>query len=180
MDEFEINMLNDAIYLDFNKFKREYQEAIKKRDINSFLIGGVNLLCCSLVLVDEENKFEKLKLFNFLLDEGIDVNFLDKYSKGNALHFFYFESYKPPVDFQNEVTRKLIEKGIDVNCKDIYGAIPLKYSLTTNKLSDEDNKEMYQMLIDAGSDYNHEDVFEKSCIDYIEQLGCQKGFLDLV
>ncbi|MVN84899.1 ankyrin repeat domain-containing protein [Listeria monocytogenes] len=158
----------------FEEFKKFYNGDIHQ--VNEFT--HMNLL--QKALVREGNAEEKIKIIKFLLDEGIDINYVDKDTKRNALHTFYFGNYRPTISFQNEVTEILIAAGIDVNRKDVYGAIPLKYALTINKLTTEENKEIYKTLVKAGSDVNLKDNFGKSCLDYATEYSWRNGFITIV
>ncbi|MDO1605025.1 ankyrin repeat domain-containing protein [Lactobacillus sp. YT155] len=175
-----VDIYDAAMKGDLKDLKKFYKKTFLKKDINSFQSSGVNLLCYSMYDISDENKIEKIRLIEYLIEEGIDVNFQTRKSRRNALHFFYFNEFQPPVDFENWITELLIKKGIDVNCEDEYEAIPMKYAITNNNLSMEDNELMYKMLLDAGSDYTHKDKFGKSCIDYAKEYSWRSGVLELI
>lgn len=157
----------------FEEFKKFYNGDINQVNENIHM----NLLQKSLV---REGKTEdKIKIIKFLLNEGIDINYISQDTKRNALHTFYFGNYRPTLAFQNEVTKILIDAGIDLNKQDAYGAIPLKYAITINKLTTEENKDMYEMLINAGSDINLKDNFGKSCLDYAAEYSWRNGFIQI-
>ena len=44
----------------------------------------------------------------------------------------------------------------------------------------EEMKEIYVMLIQAGSDYKKKDTFQKSCLDYAQEYSWRNGFIDIV
>jgi ankyrin repeat protein len=79
-----------------------------------------------------------------------------------------------------KVTKLLVENGVDINQIDEYGAIPLKYAITLNKLSTDDLKELYMYLLKQGSDYMHKDRFNKSCLDYAEEYSWRNDFIKIV
>ena len=41
-------------------------------------------------------------------------------------------------------------------------------------------KEIYAMLIRAGSDYKKKDTFQKSCFDYAQEYSWRNGFVEIV
>ena len=139
---------------------------------------GLNLL--SLAVVNDNNPNEKLKIIKFLLSEGIDIKFTNEKDKRNALHIFYFNVLRPSSEYMLEVTKLLVENGIDVNGVDKYNAIPLKYAITVTKLATQDIRLIYQYLLKQGSDYNHKDIFEKSCVDYINEYSWRNGVIEII
>lgn len=161
----------DGTYEDFMKF---YDGNIN--EVSESL--GLNLL--NLAVVNDKNPNEKIKIIRFLISENIDINFTDKRYKRNALHTFYFNVLRPSNQYMLEITKLLIENGIDVNRVDIYNAIPLKYAITITKLATKDIKLIYQYLLEKGSDYNHKDMFEKSCVDYINEYSWRKDVISII
>lgn len=139
---------------------------------------GMNLLC--LAMVNDKNPTEKLKIVKFLISKGIDINFTDKKDGRNALHIFYFNTLKPSIEYMKEVTTLLVDAGINVNAKDKYDAIPLKYSITITKLPTDDMREVYKYLLMSGSDYSHKDSFGKSCIDYAKEYSWRNNVIDII
>ena len=61
-----------------------------------------------------------------------------------------------------KATQLLVEAGIDINEKDKYGAIPLKYAITVVKLTTEEMMPVYKYLIDRGSNIYEKDSFDKT------------------
>ncbi len=139
---------------------------------------GLNLL--SLAVVNDKNPNEKIKIIKFLLSEGIDVKFTNKKENRNPLHIFYFNVLRPTSEYMLEVTKILVEDGIDINGTDKYNAIPLKYAITITKLPTQDIRPTYQYLLEQGSNYNHKDIFEKSCIDYAKEYPWRNGVIEIV
>lgn len=139
---------------------------------------GLNLL--SLAVVNDKNPDEKLKIIKFLLSEGIDVRFIDKNDKRNALHIFYFNVLRPSSDYMLKITKLMVENGIDINGVDKYNAIPLKYAITITKQATEDIKLVYKYLLEQGSSYKHKDIFEKSCVDYANEYSWRNGVIEII
>lgn len=139
---------------------------------------GLNLL--GFAVVNDKNATDKIKIIKFLLSEGVDVNFLDKKNSRNALHIFYFNVLRPSSNYMMEVTKLLVENKININQLDKYKSIPLKYAVTITKLPTEDIKLVYEYLLEQGSDYNHKDIFDKSCIDYAKDFIWRNDVLDIV
>ena len=115
-----------------------------------------------------------------MISEGIDINFTDKRDKRNALHIFYFNVLRPDNEYMLEITKILVENGIDVNRMDKYNAIPLKYAITITKLATQDIKSIYQYLLEKGSDYNNKDVFEKDCVDYANEYSWRNDVIEII
>ncbi|GLB29807.1 hypothetical protein LAD12857_17300 [Lacrimispora amygdalina] len=78
-----------------------------------------------------------------------------------------------------EITKILACAGINVNEVDIYNAFHLKYSLTISKLKTEEMLPVYKYLLNVGSDYKIKDAFEKSCIEYAQELTWRTEFINL-
>lgn len=144
--------------------------------VNKF--SGMNLL--ELALVNDSNPADKLKIIRFLINEGVNINYLDSKYKRNALHIFYFSVMRPTPEYMMEITKLLIENGLDINCKDKYDAIPLKYAITLTKLKTEDIKLVYKYLLEKGSNYKNKDKFGKSCVDYASEYSWRNDFLPIV
>jgi uncharacterized protein len=158
-----------------------YEEFIKLYNGNVNEVSqslGLNLL--SLAVTNDKNQNEKLKIISFLISEGIDINFTDKKDKRNALHIFYFNVFRPSSDYMLEITKLLVENGLDVNKVDKYNAIPLKYAITITKLVTQDIRSIYQYLLEKGSDYTHKDIFEKSCLDYVNEYAWRNDVLGII
>ncbi|MGX7418423.1 ankyrin repeat domain-containing protein [Carnobacterium gallinarum] len=169
-----LDIFEAVSYGTFQDFQNYYKGDINEVDENLDL----NLLV--MVVANDKNPEEKLKIIKFLLEEGIDINYVTKKEKRNALHWLYFCNFRPPVAYALEVTKLLISYGIDLNATDKYNAIPLKYALTINKLPTADNKEMYKLLLTEGSDYNLKDMFGKSCLDYAKEYSWRNDFLEII
>ncbi|WP_235712215.1 ankyrin repeat domain-containing protein [Bacillus mycoides] len=92
---------------------------------------------------------------------------------------FYFCVLRPTIEYELEITRLLIDE-ININALDKYNAIPLKYAITINKLSTEDNKDMYKLLIKNGSNYNLKDQSGKSCGDYAKEYSWRNDLLTII
>ncbi|MES5892595.1 MULTISPECIES: ankyrin repeat domain-containing protein [Bacillus cereus group] len=159
---------------DFEDFKKIYDGDINQIDSDL----DINLLC--MAMTNNKNSSEKLKIINFLLEEGIDINYTTLKDKRNALHMFYFCVLRPTIEYELEITRLLIDNKININALDKYNAIPLKYAITINKLSTEDNKDMYKLLIKKGSNYNLKDQFGKSCVDYAKEYSWRNDLLTII
>lgn len=167
-----INVFDAAREGDINEFKRLY-----KGDINIIdKYTKLNLL--QMVLSEKGNYIQRLKIVHFLLKNGIDVNYVDRKDRMNALHLLY-SSYVDDIDYIYKVTKKLIQYGINVNEKNKYGANPLEY-LIAGKLDTEELKPLFKYLIKSGADYNAKDNYGNSCLDYAKQFSWRTGFVQMV
>ena len=79
-----------------------------------------------------------------------------------------------------KATQLLVEAGIDINGKDKYGAIPLKYAITVVKLTTEEMMPVYKYLIDRGSNIYEKDSFDKTCVDYVKEYPWRNGLISLL
>lgn len=123
---------------------------------------------------------DRLSIIKYLISHGIDVNYLERKNKRNALHLFYFEIGRLPPKYIQEVTKLLIEAGLEINAKDRYNAIPLKYAVANLKHPTQDIRDVYEYLIRMGADYQNQDIFNKSCLDYAKEYFWRNDFLNIV
>ena len=158
----------------FKEFKNFYHGEINQVNKN------LNLNLLQMALTNDEQPEEKMKIIEFLLRKGIDINYQDKKDHRNALHMFYFWVLRPTIEYETTITNLLIENGVDVNQVDKYNAIPMKYAITVNQLDTVENKGMYQALLAAGSDYNRKDKFGKSILDYAKEYSWRNDFIEIV
>ena len=159
---------------DWDAFQKFYNGNISQ--VNPY--SGFNLL--QLAATSTENAEGRLAIVRFLLANGIDLNYKDKEHSRNALHVSFFGFRKGNIDYLRKQTELLISAGVDVNATDKFDAIPLKYAITISKHPTEEMKEIYTMLIQAGSDYKKKDTFQKSCLDYAQEYSWRNGFIDIV
>ena len=143
--------VRDGTYSDFLKFYTGDPNLFNK-------YTGLSLF--QLVFVNDHNTDEKIKMIRFLISEGADVNFKSPKDQRNALHIFYFSVLRPDPQYMLEVTQLLVEAGVDINEKDKYGAIPLKYAITVVKLPTETAMSVYKYLIDHGSNIYEKDSYK--------------------
>ena len=153
--------VREGTYSDFLKFYTGDSNLFNK-------YAGLSLL--QLAFVNDHNTDEKIKMIQFLLSEGADVNYKSPKDQRNALHIFYFSVMRPDPQYMLKATQLLVEAGVDINGKDKYGAIPLKYAITVVKLPTEAAMPVYQYLIDHGSNICEKDNFGKTCLDYAKEF----------
>lgn len=149
--------VRDGSYKDFMNF---YSGDVNLTNENL----GLNLL--ELAVVNDKKPDEKLKIINFLISKGVNINFTNIKENRNVLHIFYFNVLRPDPNYMLDITKLLVENGVNINGKDKYNAIPLKYAITITKLPTQSIKPVYQYLIAQGAKYNDKDKFGKSCLDY--------------
>lgn len=158
-----------------------YEEFLKWYDGNINQIDKyTNLNLLEMAVVNDKQAQEKIKIIDYLLEHGININFVDSKNKRNALHQFFFNVYRAKKEYYLTITEKLVKAGIDINAEDKFNAIPLKYAITVNKLTTDDMEKVYRYLLENGSSYNRADVFGKSCIDYANEYSWRMGFIDIV
>ncbi|MBC6295597.1 ankyrin repeat domain-containing protein [Listeria sp. FSL L7-1517] len=122
----------------------------------------------------------KLRIIKTLLANNADVNVTTRKEGRNPLHLLYFCNWRPDTNYMLEASALLVQAGVDVNHKDKYGAIPLKYVITLNKFPTEEIQPLLKYLLKVKSDYNHKDNFGKSCLDYAREYSWRNGFIDIV
>lgn len=98
----------------------------------------------------------------------------------NALHCFYYGVWCPDKDYLFEVTKLLVEYGVNLNAQDFNVSIPLHYLITLNKLLTEDIKEVLVYLVEKGSDYKLKNKYRNSCLDGAKKFGWRNEFLDII
>jgi len=157
------------------------------KDFMDFYSGDANLVSENLRLsllglsvVNNKNPDEKLKIVHFLISEVADVNFTNVKENRNALHIFYLNVLRPDPDYMLNITKLLVENGININGKDKYNAIPLKYAITIVKLPTQSIKPVYQYLIAQGAKYNDKDKFGKSCVDYANEYSWRNDVVGII
>lgn len=170
--------------------KTEIFDAVRDgtyEDFMRYYKGDPNMFCefydlslLSMATVADTNPDDKLKIVKFLLSEGADINFVDPRQKMNALHTFYFCVWRADPKYMLDMTKLLVENGIDLNCKDKYNAIPLKYAISLVKLPTNEIEDVYRYLISQGSDVTNKDVFNKSCLDYIQEFSWRNDVMKIV
>lgn len=150
--------------------------SVFKGDINQMSNDNMNLL--NVVLTSNSLLEEKVKIVQFLVNEGIDVNYLDS-DKRNVLHNFfqYKANWRVNVKYALTILTILLESGIDINQVDKYGSIPLIYAITVPKLPTEEAMPIYNLLIDSGSDTNLKNFQGKSAVDYAREFSWRHGLL---
>ena len=163
--------VRDGTYADFLKYYTGDPNLFNK-------YVGMSLL--QLAFVNDHNTEEKIKIIQFLLSEGAEVNFKSPKDQRNALHIFYFSVLRPEPQYMLKATQLLVEAGIDINGKDKYGAIPLKYAITVVKLTTEEMMPVYEYLIDHGSNIYEKDSFDKTCVDYVKEYSWRNGLISLL
>lgn len=158
-----------------------YEEFLKwyDGDINQ-IDKYTNLNLLQMAVVNDKQREEKIKIIDYLLEKGININFVEPKNKRNALHQFFFSVNRAEKEYYLTIVEKLVKAGIDVNAEDKFHAIPLKYAITVNKLTTDDMEEVYKYLLQNGSIYDHADVFGKSCLDYANEYSWRTGFIDIV
>lgn len=167
-----IDVFDAALEGNIKEFKRLY-----KGDIN-IIDEYTKLNLLQTVVCRGKNYKERLKIIDFLLKKGIDINYIETKNGMNALHLLY-SSYIDDVDYIYKVTKKLIKKGINLNEKNKYGAIPLSY-LISGKLDTEKIKPIFSYLVEMGSDYNSKDNYGNSCLDYARRFSWRTGFVQMI
>ena len=103
--------VRDGTYSDFLKFYTGDPNLFNK-------YAGLSLL--QLAFVNDHNTNEKIKMIQFLISEGADVNFKSPKDQRNALHIFYFSVMRPEPQYMLKATQLLVEAGVDINGKDKY------------------------------------------------------------
>ena len=163
--------VREGTYSDFLKFY--------SKDPNLFnSYAGMSLL--QLALVNDRCPDEKIKIIQFLISEGADVNFLSPKDQRNALHIFYFSVMRPQPQYMLQITQLLMEAGVDINQKDRYGAIPLQYAITVVKQPTAAILPVVQVLMDHGSHIHEKDSFGKTCLDYAREFSWRKDLIPLM
>ena len=163
--------VRDGTYFDFMDFYSGNPNLFNK-------YAGMSLL--QLAVVNDRCPDEKIKMIQFLIDEGADVNFLSPKDQRNALHIFYFSVLRPQPQYMYKVTQLLMDAGVDINQKDKYGAIPLQYAITVVKQPTEAILPVVQVLMDHGSHIHEKDSFGKTCLDYAREFSWRKDLIPLM
>lgn len=109
-----------------------------------------------------------MEMLSFLISSGADINKKDSIRGRTALH----HAAEIPSNLTVEPIKYLIQKGADLNSQDLNGDTPLFIAEAV------DNKEVVQILIEAGADTT---IRNKAGVLYNEVIGFrQKPFLQEV
>ena len=79
-----------------------------------------------------------------------------------------------------EVTKLLVENGLNINALDKYESISFRYAIAINKLSTNELKPVYEYLIKKGANYKLKDIFGKTCIDYMKEFSWRNDALEII
>ena len=169
-----LNVFDAVMDGTFEDFKNYYDGEINK--INEYT--KLNMLCTA--VLNDKNKDDKIKIINYIIKEGVDLNYIGKKYKRNALHTIFFNNINSSAEHIYNVVEILLKNGIDVNCTDKYGAIPMQYAISSPKNPTDEMEKIYKVLLKFGSDYKHEDNYNNSCLHYAKQFAWRNGFLDIV
>ena len=155
--------------------------------LKDLYIGSINqvnkeqLNLLSVVLTESDKIDDRMKIINFLLDRGIDINYQDRDGRTALHNFFQFKAnWRPNVDYAVNVIAKLIEAGININAIDKYGSVALIYSLTVLKLTTQDAFPIYELLLKHNVDYTLKNDAGKSALDYAKELSWRNDFLNIL
>ncbi|MCU9533314.1 ankyrin repeat domain-containing protein [Streptococcus sp. CSL10205-OR2] len=141
-------------------------------------VSDVNINLLNMTLTSNSKLNEKLRMIEFLIKEGIDVNFLDR-NKRNALHNFfqYKANWRPDISYAIKVVTLLLKSGVNVNQIDRFGNIPMIYAITVLKLSTEEAMPLYLLLLNKGSDITIKNLQGKSVLDYVHETSWRNNLL---
>ncbi len=185
------NVYSAVVEADISGFNTYYKGNINQvHNVNYMNIYGeaeedsFNLLM--LAVSKFTNLKSRIKIIEYLIKAGINVNYTDKIQGKNALHFLYFfldskgEKEKGLSKYVFEVTKMLICADIDVNECDILGNIPLKYAVLNKSMSTKEWHDTYKLLLKSKSQFTLHDVAGESCIDAAKRLEWRTDFIDMV
>ncbi|MGF6907866.1 ankyrin repeat domain-containing protein [Fusobacterium sp. PH5-44] len=158
-----------------------YKEFMKiyEKDNNSIYSTLMDTVLVS-ALFGEEPYDDRFKIVKFLIEKKVDINLPTRVQKMNALHCFYYGVWRPDKDYLFEVTKLLVEYGVNLNAQDFNKSIPLQYLITRNRLETEDIEKTLRYLVENGSDYTIKNKYGNSCLDSAKKFEWRNGFLDIV
>ena len=165
------DVAREANYEEFMKMYKEDNKVIYSTLADTVLISA---------LFGEEPYNERFKIIKFLVEKGVDINYPTRAKKMNALHWLYYLGGRPNKDYLFEVTKLLVEHGVNLNVQDFNGSIPLKYLLASINLPTEEIAETLKYLLEKGSDYIIKSKNGWSCLDAAKNLSWRNDFLDMV
>lgn len=102
-----------------NESNEDIINLIGDNDVNSFHDkDGKNILIVAIM-------YNKLDVVDYLLDNGIDINFTETRTHKTAIYFSCEKGF-------HGVSKKLIDKGINLNSQDKYGNTAIMRNVTFN------------------------------------------------
>lgn len=151
-----------------------------KSDINQkFSSNKLSLL--ELLYSEYGENDSRLKIADFLIEEGVNVNHTTK-DKSTALHFLLGSSnsnWRANPDYLLQATDQLIHAGADVNIKDSHGGTPLSYAIAVLKGPTDDLLPIYRKLLEAGA-YVDERSGKPSCIELTKMFSWRSELLPIL
>lgn len=151
-------------------------------DVNILDSVNESSLLQAVVSLQEEDGYSATDTYQkakWLLEQGVGINHQSKDGR-TALHDFFFESPRPSVQHENNLTNLLLTFGIDINLQDNFGATAFQYAIANNALSTSENKEMYIKLLQAGVNYYLTDEFNHDIIYYCHEFPWRTDVLPLI
>lgn len=132
------------------------------------------------IVLNNIHSKDRVKMLKLVMEDGADINYICKDYNRNALHMMYMNFRDKDSSIIFKITKLLIDAGIDVNAKDDYNSIPMKYAVAVLKNTTEELKPLYKLLLDSGSEYKNVDKSGKNCLDYAKEYSWRNGFIDIV
>lgn len=168
------------IYITAQKGTYEEFKKIYTKDTATTTTGSRNMTILQYIVLNDTYSKDRIKMIEKVIKDGVDVNHICSEHNRNVLHLMYmnFRDKDYPIIFK--ITKLLIDAGIDVNAKDGFNNIPMKYAIAVLKSTTEELTPLYKLLLDSGSEYKNVDKFGKSCLDYAKEYSWRNGFIDIV
>lgn len=147
---------------------RMLKKTARFKNINKINLSNCN--CLLLTLTGEDNQKERIEIIKYLLNRGIDINFKGGTDYQNALIFILSDRRLTDMNFKLQVSKLLIEYGIDINAKDKHDGTALSKLVCLNDIQNQAAKELINLLLNKGAIYDEKDKHGNSVIDYAKML----------
>lgn len=152
----------------YDEFILYYNEGDERK-----VYKGKSLLFYSLSNNDIESRF---LITNFLLSKGAEVNVTNEYGE-NLLHILLSRT-NHNIKQTEELCKKLVDGGVNINQLDKKGRVPLQY-LINMKYSDEELEPLYQIWFEQNSILvNYKNAWGKTPLEIAEQMPYRARLLE--
>ena len=133
-----------------------------------------------MTVLNDKNPDDKLRIIEFLLGAGADVNTVESKHSFNVLSLLYTNVPRADPEYLVRVTSIFIEAGVDVNHVSRSGGTPLVEAIGALRASTDDLLPLFRLLLDAGADPYWQYPDGNNAIDYAKRFPWRNDLVPLL